>query len=186
MKKLLMVVAMCLAFCAVAVNAETGRKWGLAPDQQKVYDGNNRPIPVSVSNNTITVTLPQGWSMWFDGDKNKQPHTPIKEVKLFNKPVDKPQQVIYNNNHGEAGLPVTVTVEPPSDNKDKLTVSFQGDGFYAGSVYLWDSETITEEKLNQDMEKLYLQYVAYDNSKTWYQRLGDSIRDQWWNFTGMF
>ncbi|WP_159544691.1 hypothetical protein [Streptococcus halichoeri] len=220
MKKLLMVVAMCLAFCAVAVNAD-GRKWEKVPDQQKVTDDGGGEIPVSIDgDNKITVTLPKGWSMWLEG---KPPHTPIK---VNNKPLtdyQKPSEtiprdgvqgssntspkvivsdekenpklrLIYNDNRGEAGLPITVTVASPTNNEDRLTVSFQGDdGVFAGSVTFGNSQAIAEakqkaeeEKLNEEMEKRYLEYVNYDNSKTWYQRLGDGIRDQWWNFTGMF
>ncbi|WP_159583773.1 hypothetical protein [Streptococcus halichoeri] len=186
MKKLLMVMAMCLAFCAVAVNAE-GRKWEKVPDQQKVTDDGGNEIPVSIENgDKITVMLPPGWSVWFE--KNGQLCNLPESVKGNNKPykiLDKPQS-IYNGNAGLSGLSVSLTLDPPSTKGDKLAVSFQGGGFYAGSVYLWDSETITEAKQKAEGEKLYLEYVNYDNSKTWYQRLGDGIRDQWWNFTGMF
>ncbi|WP_159560390.1 hypothetical protein [Streptococcus halichoeri] len=218
MKKLLMVVAMCLAFCAVAVNAE-GRKWEKVPDQQKVTDDNRQPISVNIENgdgdneNKIKITLPPGWSVWFD--KGNGPYTPIKigdrpftdykeksgatgggvegkpntspRVIVSNKEENPQLGFIYNDNHGEGGLPITVTVASPTDSEDKLTVSLRGeDGLFAGSIFLRDSQGLAEEKLNQDMEKMYLEYIKYDNSKTWYQRLGDGIRDQWWNFTGMF
>ncbi|WP_159796211.1 hypothetical protein [Streptococcus halichoeri] len=222
MKKLLMVMAMCLAFCAVAVNAE-GRKWEKVPDQQKVYDDNRQPISVNIENgdgdneNKIKITLPPGWSVWFE--KDGKTHNPLKINNddltkhqqreenngssgwgqntsprvVIHKDKDNQEKLllgsVYNDNHSESGLPITVTVAPPSDNKDKLTVSFQGGGFYAGSVYLWDSEALAEAKQkaeDEKMEDMYLEYVNYDNSKTWYQRLGDGIRDQWWNFTGMF
>ncbi|WP_159547899.1 hypothetical protein [Streptococcus halichoeri] len=212
MKKLLMVVAMCLAFCAVAVNAE-GRKWGLAPDQQKVYDDNNQPIHVSIDNdNNITVALPKGWSMWFGGRPtkvNNKPLTdyqetsaPTSEYGVKGQPNTSPKvnvsgnqgenlglSSIYNDNQGPASIPVTITLGSPTKKGDTLAITFQGGGFYAGSVYLWDSETITEAKQraeDEKMEDMYLEYINYDNSKTWYQRLGDSIRDQWWNFKGLF
>ncbi|WP_159720798.1 hypothetical protein [Streptococcus halichoeri] len=217
MKKLLMVVAMCLACCAVAVNAEESQKWVKIPDQQKVTDDGNGEIPVSIDgDNKITVTLPKGWSMWLEG---KPPHTPIK---VNNKPLtdyQKPSEtiprdgvqgssntspkvivsdekenpklrLIYNDNRGEGGLPITVTVASPTNNEDRLTVSFQGDdGLFAGSVTFETEQAQAEAQQkaeDEKMEKMYLGYVAYDNSKTWYQRLGDSIRDQWWNFKGLF
>lgn len=220
MKKLLMVVAMCLAFCAVAVNAEESQKWVKMPDQPNVLDDNNRPIPVSTDNdNKLKVTLPPGWSVWFD-DKDNQPYTPTKigdklftdyqkppvtlpnsgvqgqsntspKVIVSNKQDKDPQPwLIYNDNQGGAGLPITVTVASPTNNEDRLTVSFQGDdGVFAGSVTFGNSQAIAEAKKkaeDEKMEEIYLGYVKYDNSKTWYQRLGDSIQDQWWNFTGLF
>lgn len=216
MKKLLMVVTMCLAFCAVAVNAEANRKWEKIPDQQKVTDDGRNEIPVSIDGDKITVTLPQGWTFWFE--KDRQTHSPLKvndedltthqqreknkgennrrrntspRVLVYGESESNLQLgSIYNDNQGGAGLPVTVTVAPPSGNDDKLSIIFKGDdGFFAGSVTFGDSQAIAEAKQkaeDEKMEDMYLEYVNYDNSKTWYQRLGDGIRDQWWNFTGMF
>ncbi|VHK64829.1 phage protein [Streptococcus pyogenes] len=29
-----------------------------------------------------------------------------------------------------------------------------------------------------------IKHIQEEAKKTWYQRLGDSIQDQWWNFKG--
>ncbi|WP_159591885.1 hypothetical protein [Streptococcus halichoeri] len=43
-----------------------------------------------------------------------------------------------------------------------------------------------QEKLQKQLEDAMVKRIRAEDHKTWYQRLGDGIRDQWWNFTGMF
>ncbi|XZR24453.1 hypothetical protein ACQ0P2_09655, partial [Streptococcus canis] len=41
-------------------------------------------------------------------------------------------------------------------------------------------EREAEEK--QYAEELFKRSIEEETNKTWYQRWGDSIQDQWWNF----
>ncbi|HHR3331502.1 TPA: hypothetical protein ACS4RZ_001062 [Streptococcus pyogenes] len=36
----------------------------------------------------------------------------------------------------------------------------------------------------QYAEELFKRSIEEESKKTWHQRLGDSIQDQWWNFKG--
>ncbi len=48
-----------------SVRAEES-SWVPLPRQQKVLDDNRNEIPVHITGNKVTVTLPPGWSAWID------------------------------------------------------------------------------------------------------------------------
>ncbi|VGX87927.1 phage protein [Streptococcus pyogenes] len=40
------------------------------------------------------------------------------------------------------------------------------------------------EEEQKQLEDSMIKHIQEEAKKTWYQRLGDSIQDQWWNFKG--
>lgn len=151
------------------INKETSQenlKWELDPNQ---YNNENN-IPVTIDNNNLTITLPKGWSVSFL--KNKGAYNPLKvndkdlsyyddsstrqngtNDRVGKEPNTSPRvflkgdnnkelSFIYNDNKGEAGLPITVTLQSPQEG-DELTLRYRADtGFYGGSSKLKDSETL--------------------------------------------
>ncbi|HES7110861.1 TPA: hypothetical protein VO831_000414 [Streptococcus pyogenes] len=85
---------------------------------------------------------------------------------------------------------------------ETLTFIFGSNGFYSGKLIYKNAEEVRKKKSEQEKEyaeevrkkkseqekeyaeEVYKKYVEYDISKPWYQRLSDSIQDQWWNFKG--
>lgn len=215
------------------VSTEGTLKWELDPYQQNVVDDNRQLITIGISGNDISIPLPKGWSVSFRKDghtyspqkinneelaeysESKRPrpraaqNTSLKVLLVEDEEKTTKLGAIYNNNKGTTLTP-TVTVTPPTSSPSTLSVVFRSqDGFWAGSSFLRDSQTIekekekkrkeeedqqkqkaeqekqeVEKKRKKEVEETYLKYLEYDSSKTWYQRLGESIQDQWWNFKG--
>ncbi|HFH9412009.1 hypothetical protein [Streptococcus pyogenes] len=113
---------------------------------------------------------------------------------------------IYNDNHGDGGLPITVTVDKPNEG-DELTLLYRADdGFFGGFTKLKDSKTLKKEKEKKErqlaeekqieeerkhveqkqLEESMLKQIREEDHKPWHQRLSESIQDQWWNFKGLF
>ncbi|HEP1434121.1 TPA: hypothetical protein ACNYDZ_001299 [Streptococcus pyogenes] len=113
---------------------------------------------------------------------------------------------IYNDNHGDGGLPITVTVHKPNEG-DELTLLYRADdGFFGGFTKLKDSKTLEKEKKEKErqlaeekqieeerkhveqnqLEESMLKQIREEDHKSWHQRLSESIQDQWWNFKGLF
>ncbi|MGF3083644.1 hypothetical protein ACQVR4_04205 [Streptococcus pyogenes] len=113
---------------------------------------------------------------------------------------------IYNDNHGDGGLPVTVTVDKPNEG-DELTLLYRADdGFFGGFTKLKDSQTLEKEKKEKErqlaeekqieeerkhveqkkLEESMLKQIREEDHKPWHQRLSENIQDQWWNFKGLF
>ncbi|VHC39018.1 phage protein [Streptococcus pyogenes] len=113
---------------------------------------------------------------------------------------------IYNDNHGDGGLPITVTVDKPNEG-DELTLLYRADdGFFGGFTKLKDSQTLEKEKKEKErklaeekqiekerkhveqkqLEESMLKQIREEDHKSWHQRLSESIQDQWWNFKGLF
>ncbi|ANC75193.1 TPA: hypothetical protein VIN91_001190 [Streptococcus pyogenes] len=111
---------------------------------------------------------------------------------------------IYNDNHGDGGLPITVTVDKPNEG-DELTLLYRtDDGFFGGFTKLKDSQTLEKEKKEKErqlaeekeieeerkhveqkqLEESMLRQMREEDHKPWHQRLSESIQDQWWNFKG--
>ncbi|HES0233109.1 TPA: hypothetical protein ACKQ6S_001821 [Streptococcus pyogenes] len=40
------------------------------------------------------------------------------------------------------------------------------------------------EEEQKQLENAMIKHIQEEANKTWYQRLRDSIQDQWWNFKG--
>lgn len=71
-------------------------------------------------------------------------------------------RAIYNGNQGTFPLSVNVTVAPP-DPSSTLSVSFKSsDGFWAGSIFLRDSQTIEKEK--EERKKVVEEYKRIDKT----------------------
>ncbi|HER5569660.1 TPA: hypothetical protein VO314_001760, partial [Streptococcus pyogenes] len=113
---------------------------------------------------------------------------------------------IYNDNHGDGGLPISVTVDKPNEG-DELTLLYRSDdGFFGGFTKLKDSKTLKKEKEKKErqleeekqieeerkhveqkqLEESMLKQIREEDHKSWHQRLSESIQDQWWNFKGLF
>ncbi|HHK0740426.1 TPA: hypothetical protein ACQN96_001324, partial [Streptococcus pyogenes] len=59
---------------------------------------------------------------------------------------------IYNDNHGDGGLPITVTVDKPNEG-DELTLLYRADdGFFGGFTKLKDSKTLKKEKEKKERQ----------------------------------
>lgn len=216
---------------------ESTLTWKLMARQQPVVDNNKQPVFVSIDNqNKITVTLPKGWSLWLKKDsKNYDPqqingetlmqhyerqqtqtgensHSIIKQntspkVTTYKKDDTLQLSSIYNNNQGESGLPITITVNAPSEQDKKLTIVYRADGgYFAGNTVFVNSKILAEEEDAEKrkeaeekqiveerknvqqklLEDNMLKQIRENEHKTWYQRLGDNIQDHWWNFTDSF
>lgn len=101
----------------------------------------------------------------------------------------------------------TVELEKSLEEGDEITLTFADDGnLYFGKLVFEDEKTKnnrlqkereTEEQIQhaqrqieeerkyveqKSLEDAMLKKIRENNHKTWYQRLGDSIQDQWWNF----
>ncbi|VGQ27077.1 hypothetical protein [Streptococcus pyogenes] len=113
---------------------------------------------------------------------------------------------IYNDNHGDGGLPITVTVDKPNEG-DELTLLYRADdGFFGGFTKLKDSKTLEKEKKEKErqlaeekqieeerkhveqnqLEESMLKQIREEDHRPWHRRLSESIQDQWWNFKGLF
>ncbi|HHD5245771.1 TPA: hypothetical protein ACNYP8_000886 [Streptococcus pyogenes] len=113
---------------------------------------------------------------------------------------------IYNDNHGDGSLPITVTVDKPNEG-DELTLLYRADdGFFGGFTKLKDSQTLEKEKKEKErqlaeekqieeerkhveqkkLEESMLKQIREEDHKPWHQRLSENIQDQWWNFKGLF
>lgn len=86
----------------------------------------------------------------------------------------------------------TVNLKKALEEGDRVTLSFADDGnLYFGQLVFEDGKTQNERlqkeretEEQQYAEELFKRSIEEEASKTWYQRLGDSIQDQWWNFKG--
>ncbi|MGT2685866.1 hypothetical protein ACVRWT_00585 [Streptococcus porcinus] len=206
-------------------------KWELDPNQQKVTDDNGQPINIGITGNDISIPLPQGWSVSFRKDNkpysprkvnerllteylkpapNNQTRNDLPTVQAQNTSIkvlltkDSSLGAISNNNQGASPLSVRVTVDTPTKSPSTLSVSFRSnDGFWAGSIFLRDSQNIRKEKEENEKlanekrkkreeeqklteqklaEEAYLKYIEYDNNQPWHKRLRDGLQDQLWNF----
>ncbi len=209
-KKLVMIAAFCLSMCVVSVKADEGttqNKFILDGPQQTVKDDNGNPITIEglyVGSTEVKVNIPIGWWIYLyrqDDPSNKNHGTlvsPPERTKLLGETPNPYRTDIFR--HYYSGVPYTLNLKnAPLKKGERLTFSFTGDdGFYAGSAFYRDSLTLEEDKqydeeikkIEDDLEKqdqendaleLFKQQQQEETNKTWYQRWGDSIQDQWWN-----
>ncbi|HEP1465179.1 phage protein [Streptococcus pyogenes] len=230
-KTLTLLLALFAIGVTSSVRAEDAIKWELDPETSQ-----NSPIAVNVENdNKLHFTLPKGWSVSFkkkDSSANKS-YSPVKindkSLSEYCKPKHNngtqstkntsPKVItsdsetnhcklsfIYNDNHGDGGLPITVTVDKPNEG-DELTLLYRADdGFFGGFTKLKDSQTLEKEKKEKErqlaeekqieeerkhveqkqLEESMLKQIREEDHKSWHQRLSESIQDQWWNFKGLF
>lgn len=212
-KKLMLVVVLLLSIGAVSVKAEEEtiqNKFILDGLQQTVKDDNGNPITIDglyVGSTEVKINIPVGWWSYLyrqDDPSNKNRGilvSPPERTKLLGETTNPYRTDIFR--HYYSGVPYTLNLEnAPLKKGERLTFSFKGDdGFYAGSAFYRDSLSMEEDKQydeeikkiednleRQDREndalELFRQQQEEEANKTWYQRLGDSIQDQWWNFKG--
>ncbi|MGT2933143.1 hypothetical protein [Streptococcus catagoni] len=198
-KKLGMIIALCLSMCAVSVRADgknEQNKFVLDGPQQKVNE-----VTVSdffVGGDEIKIWLPQAWSVKVSRESvsntkisNKKQKSSSNEEAKFSK------RLPYGAQH-------TVKLSSELKKGERLTFSFTGDdGFYAGSAFYRDTLSLEEDKrydeeikkIEDDLERqdqendaleFFKQQQKEEAKKTWHQRLGDGIQDQWWNFKELF
>ncbi|HER7529851.1 TPA: hypothetical protein VME83_000302 [Streptococcus pyogenes] len=157
-----------LALFAIGVTSSVRAEessWVPLPRQQKVLDDNRNEIPVHITSNKVTVTLPPGWSAWI-GKNTKQRNS--KSVT------------------NTVTLDIS-TSQPPKE----FTIYFQGDdGFLAGTMTFIDSETLKNEQYKafdeEYAENLFENSRLREEQKTWRDKVRDVFQDAWWNFKGLF
>ncbi|HGN4732677.1 TPA: hypothetical protein ACKRTZ_001846 [Streptococcus pyogenes] len=179
--------------------------------KKKDNNGNKSYSPVKINDKSLSEYCKQQHNNGTQGTKNTSPKV---ITKLSNKGNESSNHsntnlqlsFIYNDNHGDGGLPITVTVDKPNEG-DELTLLYRADdGFFGGFTKLKDSKTLKKEKEKKErqlaeekqieeerkhveqnqLEESMLKQIREEDHKTWHQRLSESIQDQWWNFKGLF
>lgn len=157
-----------LALFAIGVTSSVRAEessWVPLPRQQKVLDDNRNEIPVHITGNKVTVTLPPGWSAWIDKNTKQR-----------------------NSNSVTTTVTLDIsTSQPPKE----FTIYFQGDdGFLAGTMTFIDSETLKNEQYKafdeEYAENLFENSRLREEQKTWQDKVRDVFQDAWWNFKGLF
>ncbi|VHF56037.1 hypothetical protein [Streptococcus pyogenes] len=213
MKKKLVLATLCLSMCAVSVRADeetTQNKFILDGPQQTVKDDNGNPITIEglyVGSTEVKVNIPIGWWIYLyrqDDPSNKNRGilvSPPERTKSLRGTSSPYRTDLFR--HYYSGVPYTLNLENiPLKKGERLTFSFKGDdGFYAGSCFYRDTLSLEEDKqydeeikkIEEELEKRdqeddalksFKQQQQEEANKTWYQRVGDSFQDQWWNFKG--
>ncbi|AXI58791.1 TPA: hypothetical protein ACQN7J_000610 [Streptococcus pyogenes] len=204
MKKKLVLATLCLSMCAVSVRADeetTQNKFILDGPQQKVPE-----VTVSnffVGDKEVKVYIPKGW--WVRLYRNTDPYSKnwgtLAEQPDLPTTNSRPSYMTDPYRQYYDNTPYTISLkDSPLKKGERLTFSFTGDdGFYAGSAFYRDSLSIKEDKeydeeikkIEEELEKRdqeddalksFKQQQQEEANKTWYQRVGDSFQDQWWNF----
>ncbi|HEP1368206.1 TPA: hypothetical protein VB408_000295 [Streptococcus pyogenes] len=231
-KTLTLLLALFAIGVTSSVRAEDEIKWELDPDTSPAIRVTVSP---ENGTNKLQFTLPRGWSVSFKKKKNhnNEPYSPLminnesldeyskreNNNGTYGKKNTSPKVItsdsetnhcklsfIYNDNHGDGGLPITVTVDKPNEG-DELTLLYRADdGFFGGFTKLKDSQTLKKEKEKKErqlaeekqieeerkhveqnqLEENMLKQIREEDHKPWHQRLSESIQDQWWNFKGLF
>ncbi|HHJ8034136.1 phage protein [Streptococcus pyogenes] len=202
----------------IAVDVDNGNKlrftlptgWSVS-FKKKDNNGNKSYSPVKINDKSLSEYCKQQHNNGTQCTKNTSP-------KVITKPATKGNEssnhsntnlqlsFIYNDNHGDGGLPITVTVDKPNEG-DELTLLYRADdGFFGGFTKLKDSKTLEKEKKEKErqlaeekqiekerkhveqkqLEESMLKQIREEDHKSWHQRLSESIQDQWWNFKGLF
>ncbi|HEQ9122579.1 phage protein [Streptococcus pyogenes] len=231
-KTLTLLLALFAIGVTSSVRAEDEIKWELDPDTSPAI---RVTISPENGTNKLHFTLPKGWSVSFK-KKDSSANKSYSPVKINDKSLSEyckqqhnngtqgtkntsPKVItsdsetnhcklsfIYNDNHGDGGLPITVTVDKPNEG-DELTLLYRtDDGFFGGFTKLKDSKTLKKEKEKKErqlaeekqieekrkhveqkqLEESMLKQIREEDHKSWHQRLSESIQDQWWNFKGLF
>lgn len=193
-KKLIMIAAFCLSMCVVSVKAnESG-------DLFTTIGQSHLPgvtvAPFKTGDTTINVNLdPYGYvSTYVNGSKVKVPNVKHKvkcptkdQVNYYPDCYEREWETSGNRADGEGNY--KVQLEKTLAEGDKVTLSFADDGnFYFGQL-TFESQKSQNERLQKEREaeekqyaeELFKRSIEEETNKTWYQRWGDSIQDQWWN-----
>ncbi|HFZ7538875.1 TPA: hypothetical protein ACIO5U_001780 [Streptococcus pyogenes] len=159
-KTLTLLLALFAIGVTSSVRAEDEIKWELDPDTSPAI---HVTISPENGTNKLHFTLPKGWSVSFkkkDSSANKS-YSPVKINDKSLSEYCKPQHnngtqgtkntspkvitsdsetnhcklsFIYNDNHGDGGLPITVTVDKPNEG-DELTLLYRADDGFFWRIY---------------------------------------------------
>jgi len=198
-KKLVMIAAFCLSMCVVSVKANEGttqNKFILDGPQQEVKEVTVSDF--SVGDSEIKVWLPQAWSV-------KVSRQNISKKQILDSKEQKPSSNRSENEEDKLskrlpyGTQHTIKLSTQLTKGERVTFTFRDEDFWgAGYSFYRDSASIEEDKqydeeikkIEDDLERqdqendaleLFKQQQQEETNKTWYQRWGDSIQDQWWN-----
>ncbi|HHJ7666686.1 TPA: hypothetical protein ACQNA7_000842 [Streptococcus pyogenes] len=234
-KTLTLLLALFAIGVTSSVRAEDAIKWELDPDTSPAIRVTVSPEN-GANKLQFTLPKGWSVSFLKKKNHNNEPYSPLKinnesldeyskrennrntSPKVITKPSTKGNEssnhsntklqlsFIYNDNHGDGGLPITVTVDKPNEG-DELTLLYRADdGFFGGFTKLKDSQTLEKEKKEKErqlaeekeieeerkhveqkqLEESMLRQMREEDHKPWHQRLSESIQDQWWNFKGLF
>lgn len=191
-----MIVTLCLSMCAVSVRADEG-------DLFTTIGQSRLPgvtvAPFKTGDTTINVNLdPYGYVYGsvkhHDGsvDKIKAEAREVKTTCPTTANGCTERKWMVSGNRADGGGNYIVQLEKPLAEGDKATLSFADDGnLYLGQLVFEDGKTQNERlqkeretEEQQYAEELFRRSIEEEANKTWYQRLRDSIQDQWWNFKG--
>lgn len=194
-KKLVMIAAFCLSMCTVSVKAnESG-------DLFTTIGQSHLPgvtvAPFKTGDTTISVNLePYGYvygsvtSSNGNVDKIKAEAREVKTTCPTTTNGCTERKWMVSGNRADGGGNYTVQLGKSLAEGDKVTLSFADDGnFYFGQL-TFESQKSQNERLQKEREaeekqyaeELFKRSIEEETNKTWYQRWGDSIQDQWWNF----
>ncbi|HHJ8992529.1 TPA: hypothetical protein ACQNVH_001674, partial [Streptococcus pyogenes] len=85
---------------------------------------------------------------------------------------------IYNDNHGDGGLPITVTVDKPNEG-DELTLLYRADdGFFGGFTKLKDSKTLKKEKEKKERQLAEEKQIEEERKHVEQKQLEESMLKQ--------
>ncbi|VTT47153.1 phage protein [Streptococcus porcinus] len=189
-------------------DSETQNNFIFDEPQQTIKDDSGKPISIKglyVGSREITVNIPIGWwgYLYRQSDPSNKNRgnlvIPPEKIKYLGEETDSYKTDIFRQYY--SGTPYTIDLkDTPLKKGERLTFSFKrDDGFYAGSSFYKDFLSMEEDKqYNEEIKKiedglerqdqennaleLFKQQQQEEANKTWYQRLGDSIQDQLWNF----
>ncbi|MGG6818277.1 UNVERIFIED_CONTAM: hypothetical protein KB569_05220 [Streptococcus canis] len=188
------------------------RIWGFRTDWEQVRDFGAKPI--HKGDNEIKVkTAPEAVltvDKWKDG-KWEIVEKEVRNGGTYNQSTYSIDgQTIYKiPRTGVAGGNghITFPLDSEAQSGDKYRLTLTIDGFYLARGEWTVGESIPKDEEEKDeaeiqkfideleqkerdaeekqyAEELFKHSIEGEANKTWYQRLGDSIQDQWWNFKG--
>ncbi|GFG47720.1 hypothetical protein ScFU97_10590 [Streptococcus canis] len=191
-KKLVMIAAFCLSMCVVSVRAnESGDLFTTQGYLSEVtvspFNVGDQQISVHVGSFGYVFTSVNGENLEVPNIKHKVTCDKTKTWIYYPDCYEREWET-SGYRAGEDGN-YTVKLKKPLAEGDKVTLSFADDGnFYFGQL-TFESQKSQNERLQKEREaeekqyaeELFKRSIEEETNKTWYQRWGDSIQDQWWN-----
>ncbi|HEP1535234.1 TPA: hypothetical protein VJE86_000757 [Streptococcus pyogenes] len=205
-KKLVMALTLCLSICAISVRAnEEVAESDLFITKGQSHLPGVSVKPFKVGDNKINVNLePYGYVETTvthgDGISEKvkaEDRTITVKCPTNYECTDRSYKVSGYRAGGDGNY--TVELEKSLEEEDVVTLSFMDDGsmYFGQLVYetkkaqntrLQEEKKVEEQRKAEEeqkqLEDSMIKHIQEEAKKTWYQRLGDSIQDQWWNFKG--
>ncbi|WP_284120192.1 hypothetical protein [Streptococcus canis] len=198
-KKLMLVVVLLLSMCTVSVRADEGVANGnLFTTKGQSHLPGVTVAPFKTGDTTISVNLePYGYVnttiYHADGTYEKveaKDKTVTIQCPTRHNCTEKSWSVSGYRAGGDGNY--KVELKKQLEEGDSVSLSFADDGnFYFGQL-TFESQKSQNERLQKEREaeeqqyaeELFKRSIEEETNKTWYQRWGDSIQDQWWNFKG--